>query len=351
MGLKYKIGINSLVAIIIAAVSFSIYPLLSVIALNTVSTYQLAFIVQILIAIITFCLMAINQGSLSRTKEIFASFWKLPWNLKIIPLLSGTGIFAGGLFFVSSLQLMNKTGATLIMECWPLMAIVLSRALLTHKKWEAFSFIDLILIIIALIGLVLITVGESGTTFNDFFSSSLLTIDYNNIDQLWGILLAVLSAVCFAWAGVSRSYFSSRLPQEFRIRFFKKTDTLAESIFTYMLTIILGLPAAFISYYLFDTTPLNFEISSMAMLILIASSLVITSMFYSYAILIADNANINLLWYIAPLLATVWLILFGYSYLTPLIILGGILIILANLILILTSKKKKGIDNEHASIH
>jgi drug/metabolite transporter (DMT)-like permease len=72
--------------------------------------------------------------------------------------------------------------------------------------------------------------------------------------------------------------------------------------------------------------------------------LVSTSVFYAYGLLISQNANINLIWYFAPVLATVWLVVFGYSQMTPLLIIGGILIIFANIVLILSNKKSKKVS-------
>lgn len=340
---------SATLAIIIAAISFSFYPLLNSIAMEFMPKYFLALMVQIITTLLSFFLLTFHMKSFKKTLQIIRLFWKLPWDLKIIPLLSGTGIFMGALFFIFALDLMNKTGATLIMECWPFLAIVITRALLTHKDWEPFKILDAILMILAFMGLMLITVSESGQNINDFFANPLGILNADEPSELLGVLLAVLAALCFAWAGVSRSYFSSQLPTKFRLHFFSKKDSLSESNFTYMLTYMFGLPTAFAIYFLFSVEPPRLTLTVLPVLILLGASLVATAIFYSYALLVTKNANINILWYIAPVLATVWLILLGYSTLTPLILIGGALIICANLILVLINKEKRVVQNEHTN--
>jgi uncharacterized membrane protein len=46
-------------------------------------------------------------------------------------------------------------------------------------------------------------------------------------------------------------------------------------------------------------------------------------------------------WYFAPLLAAVWLVVFGFSKATDMIIIGGVLIFAANVALVLVSKQNK----------
>jgi len=328
------------IAILIAAVSFSFYPLLNTIAMETTSNYLLAMIVQIVTPIFCFMILVYHLGSFTKFFSLLKTYFKLPWDIQIIPVLSGTGIFMGALFFIFALDMMSKAGATLIMECWPLMAILLARSLLTNKDWDDFRFLDIILILITLLGMALISASEANLTFEEFIASPQNIFIGKEIEELFGVLLAVLAALCFAWASIARSYFVTLLSDDMRIQYFGKKETIAESNFTYMMTYIFGIPSAIFCYFMFETPHYQFSFESMLPVTLISSSLIITSVFYAYAILVARNANINLLWYIAPVLATIWLVIFGYSQVTPLLISGGFLIILANLILILTNKKE-----------
>jgi len=330
---------SAVTAILIAAISFSFYPLLYTIGMETTSNYLLALIVQIVTPVFSFFLLGYHLKSPTKTIGLIKSYFKLPWNIQIIPILSGTGILGGTLFFIFALEMMSKAGATLIMECWPLIAILVARSLLTHKHWEDFKLLDLVLIILTLIGLSFISASEAGLTLEQFLSSPQSIFSNKGFEELLGILLALLSALCFAWGGVSRSYFVEQLPNDMRLKYFGKTQTIAEANFTYMMTYILGIPAAILCFWMFEKQPIEFAFTGIIPVTLIAISLIITSAFYAYAVVIASNANINLLWYIAPVLATIWLIIFGYSSMTPLLFVGGLLIIFANIILLTVNNK------------
>lgn len=331
---------NAITAILIAAISFSFYPLLNTLAMANVSPYLLALSTQLITFFVSLGYLLVTVGSFSKIKDLMYLFFKLPFETVLVPILSGTGIFAGGLFFISALDMMSKAGATLIMESWPLMAIVVSRALLTRKKWEPFCLRDLGLMLLALFGMFFITASEVGMSLDDFTNDPFSFFQEQTFEGVIGIILAVLSALCFAWAGVSRAYFASILPEKMRIHFFGKKDSLSEANFTYMLTYLFGIPSAVLCFFMFEGSQFEFNMVSILPIVLLGFVLTITSMFYAYGLIIANNANVNLLWYIAPLLATVWLVMFGYSTLTAFIFIGGGLIIGANLFLVLSSKKK-----------
>jgi drug/metabolite transporter (DMT)-like permease len=331
---------NATIAIFIAAFSFSFYPLLNTIAMETTSNFLLAMIVQIVTPIFSFVVLVFHLKSVSKSFNLFKIYFKLPWDIQIIPILSGTGIFLGALFFLFALEMMSKAGATLIMECWPLMAILVARSLLTHKEWDAFKPLDGLLIIITLIGLAFISASEANLSLEEFITSPQNLFAGQSLEGLAGIILAILAALCFAWGGVSRSYFVTKLPNEMRVNYFGKKESLAEANFTYMMTYIFGVPSAIFCFFMFESSNPEFSTDAILPIIMIAISLIITSAFYAFGLLIARNANINLLWYIAPVLATLWLVIFGYSVMTPLLVLGGFLIILANFILIFANKKE-----------
>jgi len=330
---------NANLSIFIAAISFSFYPLLNSIALETTSPYLLALIAQFTVTIVALLVLIYNLKSLSKTQEIFKYYSKLPIEIKMIPFLSGTGILVGTLFFLSALSMMSKAGATLIMECWPIFAIIVARALLSHKNWQPLKLMDFILCLLALLGMLFITASESNITLEAFLKNPFIFFQTQSFDNAIGIILAVLSALCFAWGSVARSYFADKLPKDMRIKFFHKKNSLAEANFTYALTYIYGIPIAILCFYLFEVENTSFDYVAVLPIFLLSISLVLTSVFYAYGLLIATNANINLLWYIAPVLATIWLVFYGYSHLTPFIFIGGFLIILSNIILVLTNKK------------
>jgi drug/metabolite transporter (DMT)-like permease len=328
---------NAITAFTISAIAFSFYPLLNTIALETTSPFLLALCIQITTMVASALYLCVNLKSHTNLKTLFSSFWKLDFETKMIPVISGIGIYLGGIFFIFALSLMSKAGASLIMETWPILAMLIAPVLL--NKDHVFSLLDFVLMLISLLGLLFITAAEANNSLEDFMNNPLFIFNSQGFEGSIGIIVAILSAFCLACSSVARSYFANILPNEFRINNFGKIETIAESNFTYLLTYVFGLPLAIMSYVLMEDRTF-IEISSVIPIVTIGLVFVLVSVFYSYALLIAKNANINLIWYISPLLAAVWLALFNYSNITPMLILGGLLIIISNVILVITSKQK-----------
>ena len=197
---------------------------------------------------------------------------------------------------------------------------------------------DIFLILLSFTGLVMITASEKSLSFAEFIANPLFMFSGQPAMTYIGIIVAFLAAFCFAFSGVTRSHFANRLPTAFRIAHFGKAETLRESLYTYLLTYILGSPLALL-LLLFLEPEAGASVLSFIPALFNGFVLVATSTLYSYALLKADNANINLVWYIAPVLASVWLALGGLAVITDLLVAGAFLILLANSVLILKSRK------------
>lgn len=329
---------NAMIAILIAAISFSFYPLLNSMALETTSPFLLALLIQIVTIITATIALTLKIKAPQNITKAFMDYKKFPTSIFLIPVFSGIGIYLGGLFFIFSLSLMSKAGASLIMESWPVFAIFLA-FLLPNKRRSPIRAIDIILIIITLIGMLMITASEKNISLSEFMNDPLFIFKEQDFYGYLGIVMAFLAAWCFATSAIARSYFAARMPTSFRIKYFGKTETITESIFTYLLTYILGLPLAVLSFLLFEDS-IQISTDTALPVVLIGIVFVITSSLYSYAMLITRKTNINLMWYISPILAALWLAIFGYSQITEMLIAGGFLIVTANVLLILTAKKR-----------
>ena len=266
-------------------------------------------------------------------------YTKLPFENVVVPALSGIGIYLGAVFFLFALSLMSKAGASIIMESWPILTILIAPIAL-DKKWDSLDIMDVFLIFLSLCGLLFITASEENISLEQFVQNPFFIFNTQDLWGYLGILMALLSAFCFAASSVARAYFAHTLPQDFRIKHFKKVNTIEEAAFTYLLTYLYGFPIALFCF-LFLEDNIYFEIASIAPVIFIGFSLTITSALYTYALIVSDNSNINMLWYLSPLLAAIWLAVFGYSQITPMLILGGFFIISANIILIVKSKNQR----------
>lgn len=284
------------------------------------------------------CLLVMMRG-VSPALRAAKDFFKLPSNVKIVAFLSGVSVYLGGLFFLYALALMSKAGAAVIMESWPVLAMFIAPFFI-RKKWDKIRLLDWFIVLLCFVGVFLISASEKGQDFASFIADPFFFFKGQQFSEYIGILVAFLAAYCFAFSGVSRAQFMSMLPEKFEEKHFSHRNPLSASTFIYLVSYIIGIPIAFLTLFFLEP---DFSASggSYVPAILNGVILTITSVLYSYALLKADSANINALWYIAPLLAAMWLWLFGLSQITDLIIIGGLLIVISNIILILSQPQQK----------
>lgn len=340
---------NAVNAMLIAALSFSFCPLLYAIGNENVSSLVQAFYVQLSVTLVSTIIIFYKTRSLVVIYDTLKSLFSLPWHIWIVIVLSGLGGYMGTLFFLWAINLMSDAGAAIIMEAWPLLAVLIAPALIPNYE-QNIRILDLLLMIILAIGLFMICAGDSGLTFEEFITNPFFMFQMNSYDELAGMICAFMSAFCYAWAGVSRPYFLAILPREYKIKFLSSQKPWYESLFAFWLTCLTAIPLSLIFALYYEGTII---VPADNIFIFALLGIFLTSMgcFYAYSLMMTKKSTINLLWYISPILAAAWLIIFGYSEVTPLLIAGGFLIILSNIILILTNKKddKKGLANERTN--
>lgn len=331
---------NALTAISLSAVAFSFFPLFNSLGLAVTSPILFAFFNQVATIFIAFTCLLLMVKSPSKIADMLKSFWALPTETKLILFFSGFSVYLGGVFFLFALSIMSKAGATVIMEMRPLIAIFIAPLLMAEKKWQSFTIQDFFLIIIAILGLWMITASEGQMTFGEFLQNPFHMFANQPPQAYIGIVIAFMSAFCFAFSGISRAHFANKLPKDFRTKHFGKTETITESLYAYFIAYVLGFPVS-ILLLLFLEADAYASVASVAPAMLNGAALVATSVFYSYAILKTRNSNLNLILYFSPLLAAVWLSMAGLSEITEMLVIGGALIIIANIFLVLSDRRKR----------
>ena len=328
--------VNAVTAMLIAALSFSFCPLLYAISSEDIAPIVQAFYVQVWVTIVASIVIIIKTKSIKNIYQPLISLFKLPWETWSVIVLSGLGGYMGTLFFLWSINLMSDAGAAIIMEAWPLLAVLIAPVLIKDHA-QKIKLLDVLLMIILFIGLLMICAGDSGLTFEQFVTNPLFMFSNKSLEEFSGILLAFLSAFCYAWAGVSRPYFLSLLTNNFRKKYLIDHGRWYESLFAFWLTCLTAIPLGLFFAVYFEN---DVFIPPYNSLISLGLGVFLTTMgcFYAYSLMLSKSSTINLLWYISPIVAAVWLVIFGYSEITSLLIAGGCLIIFANLVLILTTK-------------
>lgn len=330
---------NPLLAVFISGLAFSFYPLMNAFGTLYVSPIMFSVINHATTILMCSIVVSIIFKGPQKAFAVVMEFFNLPKGVMAIGLFSGIAIYMGGLFFIFALQFMSSAGATMIAEMWPALAVFIT-PILIRKNWEKISSLDLYMLIVCLVGVVFMAASEKGQSFSEFISSPFFLQGGHEFVEYMGVLMAVLSAYCFAFSIVSRAHFANSLPQDFRDKYFNGGVTIKEAMYTYIVVYLASSPLVIV-LLLFMENASGFNIAALAPGLLNGIFLTITSSLYSYALLKSDSPNINILWYFAPLLASIWLVLFGFSEATEMIILGGALIILANVSLILIGRQKK----------
>lgn len=334
----------AVLAIILSAFSFSFFPLVNAIGLKHSSPIVFSFFNQGTTIFMSFTVLLFVMGGWSPVVAALRAFLSLPLKTKLIAVFSGVSVYLGGIFFLFALSLMSKAGAAVIMETWPILAIVISPFLI-RKAWEKLGYLDILSLVICFIGVVFITVSETGQTFSEFISHPLFMFENYEFMEYIGVVLAFLASYCFAFSGVSRAQFVKALPQEFRTKHFGDGVNVSEAVYTYLLSYIIGLPlASFL--FLFIEPPVHFSFEAFTPGLINGVILTATSALYSYALLKAKSPSINIIWYFAPLMAAMWLWLYGEAQLTDMLVIGGVLIVVANIALVLKPKKKSEAKGE-----
>lgn len=327
---------KSIMAIGLSAISFSFFPLLNSVGLNHASPVFFSLTNLVFTVLFAGVALVVMMGGPKPFFAALGGFRDLPGNLKVVSFFSGTSVYLGNVFFLYSLSLMSKAGATVIMEMWPILAIFVSAALI-EKSWHALRPLDYVMMAVCIFGVIMITGAEKDVGIIGFLADPLFIFsDYEFMDYV-GVAVAFLSAYCYAYSGVSRARFTASMDEDFTRKYFSHAHELAQSLYIYLITLIVGFPFAIALVLGIES---DFHFASPALLPSIANGavLTVTSVLYSYAILHAASPNINILWYIAPLLAAIWLYIFGFTALTSLLMLGGALILLANVVTVLTQK-------------
>jgi len=326
---------NAVIAILLSALSYSVYPLLNAFGLMAASPITMSLVNHFMTMLVSFIMLAVLLKGWRPCFGALSAFMRLPNNCKVTAFFSAISVYMGGVFFLYALTLMSKAGATVIMEMWPILAIFIS-AVLIHKKWAALRVIDMVLMAVCVLGIFMITAAERQLTILEFLQNPFFMFDDMKFEEYIGVLLAVLAAYCFAFSGVSRAQFLQILPFEFKQDFFKSNALacLNQNVYIYLVTYIISAPLAILLVLVLD---INFTFSFAALPAAIGVGIVLTlaSVLYSLALVNAVSPSINILWYVAPVMAALWLAFAGFTQITPLLVLGAVLIIAANIILIM----------------
>ncbi|MGJ8610233.1 MAG: DMT family transporter [Octadecabacter sp.] len=281
-------------------VIFSFFPLFSMLAVETSGIFTTLFYSQVAGFIVT--------APFARRKalsDIKTDILKAPILLMV---MSGASLFIG-MFFLLSVTRTSGITATLALELWPLFAMIFG-AFFIKKDWGEFSPFHVVLFLAAGSGVLLLAYVENADN---------AAIDAASFFS-FGVLLAVLSSVASGATVVQTQLYYT----------YEDEPSLAGACYTIMLIRAVALVPTFALalYFGEDLTAPGAMIWGGLLGVTAygaASVLAIIGLRYSSTLLHF------LLWFLSPVLATTWLILFLDQRLTDLHIIAFMPILLANI--------------------
>ncbi len=322
---------------LVSAFLWSLYPAVVALSDGKIGAPMFVLVIHLScgISAALFSLFIIKQKSVvwQNLKTITKSLEFDQWMyLGLIGLVSTLYNFC----FVLSMSMTSKAAAAIIIEAWPLFAMLLAPILIS-KSWTTLTYKDFLTAVIAMIGVLMIMLGSQTniiTIFTDFGSF----IDSNDLISILGVLVALIGSLSLALSIVLSAEISNQVS---KIVLQQSEPGLDCAFIGEVIRRIIALPPTlFLLIVFFDdiSTSLDgFLYASFAGVFIFC----IGSMLMTLAILKSPSSTINMLCYISPVLAIIWLYLLEMSDLSPMIIVGGSLVIISNLLIIDKNKRLK----------
>ncbi len=265
---------------------------------------------------------------------------ELPTGVLWLAGISGTSANMGNILFVIALGMMSKGGAAIIMESWPIIALFLA-PLVIQKTWRKVGILDYLFGLLALCGIVFISLPEASLTAGEFIASPMSLFNGGDFLTYAGIILVFMGSFCFALSGVYRTEFANKLPESFKKSYGGEKYQFTDMVVSEAITKFFYLPIIVVAFF---TMELNGTISTpegFMAAFLVGLIIALVNTLYSYALFKTANPSIQILWYIAPVLAVIWLSLFGLSEINLEIFLGAMLVIIANILVSIKASHQK----------
>jgi len=315
---------------LVAAFLWSLYPILIALSDGAIGAAVFVLVVHLScgISAALFAWLSIKQKMVV-WKNLITMTRSLNWDqwmyLSLIGLVSTLYNFC----FVLSMSMTSKMGAAIVIESWPLFAMFLAPLLVT-KNWTELSLTDYLKGIMAMAGVFMIMLGDKNGVsliFTDFQTF----IDSQDFIAILGILVALVGSVSLALSIVLSAEISNRVS---KIALQQSEPGLDCAFIGEVIRRVIALPPTlFLLFMFFDDLSVTWEglaYSAFSGVFIFC----VGSMLLTMALLKSSSSTINMLCYLSPVLAVVWLYLLGMGELTPMIIIGGALVVSSNLLVI-----------------
>lgn len=311
-------------AMLVSVFLFSLYPLLASFGLSRNDPILLVMLAHFFCALAS---LATGYGIFRKRyggKRAFFNSLKIEKSVWLSAFATGAAAAVAHSCFMLALLKTSKIGATIIYETWPILAIWLT-PFLVAKAWEKVRWLDYIFGFLALIGVAFIISADSREIVQQLAFSAFHDIDPVRLE---GYVLAFTGSLGIALSTVLRA----RVSQYFTGH--HDGDVLLSACFSSGLTRFAALPFFILTFWYFREDGNSGFLINDVWLAAVIGVVVYTggSLFYTLGFLGAKNPNIQVLYYLAPVMAIAWLQLSGFSHINDFVIIGTLFVITANLL-------------------
>ena len=314
-----------------AAFLWSLYPLMIAYSDGRIGGALMVFIIHIScgISAALFAFIKVRDRANS-WKNIVAVTKTLQFEHWMYLMLIGLASTLYNFCFIYAMEVGSKIGSAIIIEGWPIIAIFLAPLLVT-KSWKKVTVFDVVAAFVALGGVALIMIEDSKNISNIFATDAGLP---TNI--IIGSAAALMGSLSLAASVVLSSEVSNRL-SKYVLK--EKKHSLACAFIGETIRRIVALPSSAILLFAF-AEDMYTDSAGIALSVIIGVVIFcIGSAAVTLALLRSSSSTINMLYYASPILAVVWLYLAGLGTVTPLIVTGGCMVVMANILTIHKNKK------------
>ena len=247
--------------------------------------------------------------------------------------------------FLLSLTFINKATATIIMEAWPIGAMLLSILIVQKKDWRKISLFDILVAFISFSGVAMLILAGSTEQVTDFSLRSFLY--GTDQKQFIGGILAITCMISIVLSTLFKARVAYRLEQTDA-----QNDPIISSTFADFFPRLFSLPVV---WFFFagsgETLTLSLDKALLYALITGLLCYTISTILHVVAILKSESPNIHIYWFMMPVLSVFFLWLFGLEELNVVILLSMLIVVSSNMALglknIIAEQKIKGPVTEH----
>jgi len=316
-----------------AVLIWASYPYAAVLALNNMTGLELIFITTV---ISSFCISLVSFLYFVKRRKlrtVIMNHKKLPRSAWFAILISGiTHLVCNGFFFLA-LSMSHKAGVSLVYESWPIIAVI-ATPFFIRRQWKEVGLTEFIMSLVALGGVIVVVLSNQQIQLPAITSNN-LSIETDYIGLL-GYVLAFLGG----YACALNAIFKAVTAENFRQLHHKDGAIIMSEFYSRVIALIIAiLLLPFYSEHI-NLSEVNWIPSFYIGFIV----LLMGGFFYTYALINTDRPTIHILYYFVPLIAVFILWFFGESDVNPGLLIGGGMIIAANIYLYFSGRKATYMD-------